>query len=61
MSITALGMKAMNKLVMIWDIGQGMGCFLLLRLGFVLDYEIILGMHPAILDTLGCNFGEKGH
>ena len=52
MSTTALGFKAMNKLVVIRDIWQGLICFLLLRLGFVLDYEIFLGMHPAILDTL---------
>ena len=35
----------MNKLVMILKVGLGLGCFLLLRLGFVLDYEIFLGMH----------------
>ena len=46
---------------MIWDIGQGLGCFLLLRLGFVFDYGIFLRMQPAILDTLaGCKIsGEK--
>ena len=42
----------MNRLVMISDIGLRLGYFLLFRLGFVLDYEIFLEMHPAILDTL---------
>ena len=40
---------------MILKIGLGLGCFFSLRVGFVLDYEIFLGMHPAILDTLGLN------
>ena len=41
---------------MIWDIGLGLGCYHLLKLGFVLDYEIFLGTHPAILDTLDANY-----
>ena len=40
---------------MIWDIGLGLGCFHLLRLGYVLNNEIFLGKHPAILDTLDCH------
>ena len=38
---------------MIWDVGQGLGCFFLLSPGFVLDNEIFLRMHPVIFHTLG--------
>ena len=42
----------MNKLVMILDIGLGLGCFLLLRLRFVLDFYKLLRMYLAILGLL---------
>ena len=52
LSITGLESKAINKIVMIWDIRLGLGCFPFFVVGFVLDYELFLGMHPAMLDTL---------
>ena len=42
----------MHKLVMFCDFALGLGCFPLLSLEFVFDYEIFLGMYPTILDTL---------